>query len=671
MPMSRTRCDGIVRGRLRGLYSSTSHARSGKGHADDRDESTAGRPSGKQLQLISDGNPGDVLMLTAAVRDLQLAFPGEYGVAVETKHPALWDHNPYIDSALRPRKASMAIDCTRPPLLEQCARLPRHYIESIHDLLARRLGREIPLTRFAPDLHLDAAEAASPPFGLPRPYWVIVAGASHDCTAKLWAPANYQRVVDHFQSRVRFVQPGAPGDGHVPLAGVVDLLGKTTLREFVRLIYHADGVVCPVTFAMHAAAAFDKACVVVAGGREPPHWEMYPTHQFLHTVGQLPCCRSTGCWKRMVAPLHEGEAPASAELCFHPRKNKGADVALCMEMIQPEEVCRAVERYLPSEVVCEHNARAAFDRAAGAAVAAATAGESLEKGIVIPGGGMKYFTCTWVCIRMLRQLGCGLPIELWHLGRDEMTEEMRGLVQPLGVRCIDAHEVRTRHPARSLRGFELKCYAILHSRFREVLLLDADNVPVVDPSFLFEAPQYRELGAVFWPDFGRTGPDARIWGLTGVAYRDEPEFESGQLVVDKHRCSAALRLAMWMNQNSDFWYRHIHGDKDAFRFAWHGLDQEYAMPSRPIEPLYIAGRTDGVMCQHDFEGNRIFQHRNFGKWTLDRPNPRIAGFRFEEDCLGHLAALEALWKGRLATADACQQPGLPRESWRVGDPVSF
>jgi hypothetical protein len=126
MPMSRTRGGGIVRGRLRGLYSSNPHARSGNGPSDDRDESTAGRPSGKHLLLISDGNPGDVLMLTAAVRDLQLAFPGEYGVAVETKHPALWDHNPFIDSALRPRKASLAIDCTRPPLLEQCARLPRH-----------------------------------------------------------------------------------------------------------------------------------------------------------------------------------------------------------------------------------------------------------------------------------------------------------------------------------------------------------------------------------------------------------------------------------------------------------------------------------------------------------------------------------------------------------------
>jgi hypothetical protein len=291
--------------------------------------------------------------------------------------------------------------------------------------------------------------------------------------------------------------------------------------------------------------------------------------------------------------------------------------------------------------------------------------------VVVPGGGMKYFTCAWVCIRMLRQLGCTLPIELWHLGPAEMTEEMRALIEPLGVQCVDAHATPRLPDVNALGGFELKCHAIVHSRFREVLLLDADNVPVVDPSFLFDAPAYRRLGAVFWPDLRRTPPEAPIWGLTGVGYRDEPEFESGQMVVDKERCWAPLQLARWMNQNSDFWYRYIHGDKDSFRFAWHGVGQEYAMPSTPIEPLYIDGRTDGVMCQHDFEGNRIFQHRNFGKWTLDQPNPRIAGFRFEEDCLRHLAALKSHWTGRLATENRCHDPNRSSDRWRVGDPVSF
>ena len=122
------------------------------------------------------------------------------------------------------------------------------------------------------------------------------------------------------------------------------------------------------------------------------------------------------------------------------------------------------------------------------------------RGIVICGGGRTYFPCAWVCIKMLRHLGCTLPVELWHLGPAEMSAHMQSLVAPLGVRCVDAFALREKHPVRRLGGWELKCYALLHSAFAEVLLLDADNVPVANPAFLFDTPEYRQHGAVFWPD---------------------------------------------------------------------------------------------------------------------------------------------------------------------------
>ena len=268
------------------------------------------------------------------------------------------------------------------------------------------------------------------------------------------------------------------------------------------------------------------------------------------------------------------------------------------------------------------------------------------RGVVIPGGGPRYFPCAWVNLNMLRRAGCTLPVELWHLGPEEMSDEMREMVAPLGAACVDALEVGRLHPARILNGWELKCYAILQSRFREVLFLDADNVPVVDPTYLFDSPEYRQTGAIFWPDYGRLAPDRSIWRLTGVPYRDEPEFESGQIVIDKQRCWKPLSLAMWINEHSDFWYRHIHGDKDTFHFAWRKLGVEYAMPPHPIHPLYLPGRSDGVMCQHDFQGGRIFQHRNFGKWTLEGHNCRIPDFHFEKECLHFLDELRHRWAAR-------------------------
>ena len=266
------------------------------------------------------------------------------------------------------------------------------------------------------------------------------------------------------------------------------------------------------------------------------------------------------------------------------------------------------------------------------------AGRFAGRGIVICGGGSKYFPCVWVCVRMLRHLGCTLPIELWHLGPHEVTPTMRALIEPFGVRCVDGLEVRQRHPVRTLHGWEMKCYALLHCAFAEVLLLDADNVPVVDPAFLFHGPEYYRTGAVFWPDFGRLGPERSIWPITGIPYRDEPEFESGQILVDKARSWAALQLAMHFNEHSDFYYRHVHGDKETFHLAWRKLGQDYAMPARPIHAL------EATMCQHDFQGRRIFQHRNFDKWRVLGDHRRIHGFQHEAQCLAFLDDLRDHWQ---------------------------
>ena len=126
---------------------------------------------------------------------------------------------------------------------------------------------------------------------------------------------RYQQVVDHFAGRIQFAQCGEADHFHPRLRGVIDLVGKTDIRQFVRLMYHASGVICPVTFAMHLAAAVEvkpgrpknRACVVVAGGREPSQWEKYGHHRYLETNGALRCCDNGGCWKSRCQPIGDGD----------------------------------------------------------------------------------------------------------------------------------------------------------------------------------------------------------------------------------------------------------------------------------------------------------------------------------------------------------------------------
>ncbi len=598
-------------------------------------------PEKQRVVLANRCSPGDVLMLTAAVRDLHRAHADRFQISVDTCCPDLWLGNPYVTPLPAPTAGAIRIECHHPPMLDRCNSQPGHYIQSIHDLLAQRLGCPVPIGRFAPDLHLSETEKLNPPLGLSKPYWVMMAGGKRDLTTKWWPSAWYQEVVDHFQGRITFVQAGAGSDHHPPLDKVINVVGRTRLRDLVSLIYHSDGVVCPVTSGMHLAAAFDKPCVVIAAGREPPHWEMYPGHQFLHTIGQLPCCRTGGCWKARVVPLGDGDRDRDQNLCLLPTETAGAPVAACMTLVTVADVCRAVERFQVNPriipmALTDANARAVVEQRVSQLPPYPGGHEG--RGIVIPGGGHRYFPSAWVCIQMLRRAGCALPIELWHLGPQEMDDDMRALVAPFGVTCVDALEVSRTHPVRRLAGWELKPYAIMHSRFQEVLMLDADNMPVADPTYLFDTTPYREHGAIFWPDYSRLGPGRDIWRLTGVPYRDEAEFESGQVVVDKKRCWDALCLTLWMNEHSDFWYRHIYGDKDTFHFSWRIVGRDYAMPSRHIHTLW------GVMCQHDFDGKRIFQHRNMHKWRMDRANPRVQGFQWESECHDAMKLLHKLWR---------------------------
>src|SRR4030095_3978936 len=75
------------------------------------------------------------------------------------------------------------------------------------------------------------------------------------------------------------------------------------------------------------------------------------------------------------------------------------------------------------------------------------------RGVVTCAGGTRYFTCVWVLIWVLRRVHrCSLPIQVWHLGRAEMSEGMRLVLEAEGVEVVDAQTVVSRHPARVSGG---------------------------------------------------------------------------------------------------------------------------------------------------------------------------------------------------------------------------
>jgi ADP-heptose:LPS heptosyltransferase len=345
--------------------------------------STTSEHNPRRLILRNHQSPGDIVMLTAAVRDLHKAYPGQVLIDVRTPCPALWEHNPHLTALREEDEGVEVIECEY-PLIHNSNSGPWHFIHAFHHFLEERLGLRMQPAEFRGDIHLGEEETrwisqVTEMTGEDTPFWIIVAGGKNDYTIKWWDSDRYQRVVDHFQGKILFVQVGESGHNHSPLRGVLDLRGKTDLRQLVRLVYHAQGVLCPVTSLMHLAAAVpvrpgrakNRACVVVAGGREPMQWEAYPHHQYIHTNGALSCCDDGGCWKSRTVPIGDGDGKDRPEnLCVQPvhvnamaasknsRKTVGGDnqghyLPKCMDMITAQEVIRRIELYFTGGA-CRH-----------------------------------------------------------------------------------------------------------------------------------------------------------------------------------------------------------------------------------------------------------------------------------------------------------------------------
>lgn len=299
-----------------------------------------------------------MLVLTAAVRDLHFSYPNRFQIQVRTTADVLWQNTPYVQVVRDSSEylpGSRVIQCEY-PAIHQSNQRPLHFLQAYHEYLSKSLGVRLLPHDFKGQVFLSESERSWPSqlTGIPAHsrFWIIVAGGKYDFTTKWWNPESYQAIIDHFGSELHFVQCGESNHWHPPLDGVCNLVGRTSIRQFLQLVHHAEGVICPITFAMHAAAAVEtrehriRPCIVIAGGREPNHWETYPGHTYLHTIGALDCCATGGCWKSRCQLVGDGDKKDYTDICTYPVRIR-ADLCVprCMEMIKPQDVIRAITQY--------------------------------------------------------------------------------------------------------------------------------------------------------------------------------------------------------------------------------------------------------------------------------------------------------------------------------------
>lgn len=295
--------------------------------------------SSRRVIIKQGQSPGDVLTLTRAVGDLKRAHP-DYLIDVRTSTPAVWLNNPH----LTPMTEGPGVEVVEAHYdeINDSASRPIHFVEAFRHDLEARLGVAVPPAKnecsFKPELYISSEELSGigqveRETGWKGPYWIINAGYKPDNELKAYH--RWNEVAQLFAAKlptVRLVQIGHLEHIHPGLEGVLNLVGKTSTRQLIVMAARPEchGVLTPISFPFVVAAALEKPCVVVAGGKESVSWHTYPHVRWLATNGALKCCPWAGCWKG-----------GSVGVCT----DQINGVPRCFTLIKPEVIVDAVMQY--------------------------------------------------------------------------------------------------------------------------------------------------------------------------------------------------------------------------------------------------------------------------------------------------------------------------------------
>ncbi|OUM61663.1 glycosyltransferase family 71 protein [Piromyces sp. E2] len=267
------------------------------------------------------------------------------------------------------------------------------------------------------------------------------------------------------------------------------------------------------------------------------------------------------------------------------------------------------------------------------------------KGIVICTGD-KHFKYARSTIDTFRHiLNCTLPIEVFYGGEKDLSKSNREILlreyDQVYVTDITTFFDNT---IIDLQGWSVKPYAVLASRFEEVILLDADITFIRNPSILFDDKGYQEKGTLFFKD--RTLHPGRNPSITWLKSwmihplpqtkesrfwneKSRHEMESGTVLIHKTKTILGLLNVCKLNEKKireKVVYHKVYGDKETF---WMGFDmarQSYHMNGKPCTLIgqYVQGRSIcGQIGQQLEAGKIVFWNGHIIKDKNDRRNRKV------------------------------------------------
>lgn len=249
------------------------------------------------------------------------------------------------------------------------------------------------------------------------------------------------------------------------------------------------------------------------------------------------------------------------------------------------------------------------------------------RGVVICGGNIHYNSGS-IIVDFLKNYSKDINIEWYYVG-DELNNEY---IQSLKERDVDVINCLNVLPnwwyneitETDIKGFMIKPFALMQSKFEDILLLDSDNIPIKDISFLFKYPDYIEHGNLFWSDYNYNYEIKKNFLPMGIDIYSKLKIkspfqnninltESGQILINKKKMWKGICLSYYLNYNKDIFYKMVYGDKDLYYIAFQLLNLQYKQCNYYPDGIGNDNSVTTMINKNPIDNTPLFVHYTLNK----------------------------------------------------------
>lgn len=290
----------------------------------------------RKILIIDKTGLGDSIILITILQQIHNTFP-HIKLGVQSKRLDIFKRLTFIEDL---DEKDERVECydyfLNTVAYFFCMKQGINFTTMLHYLLMSKTGLKWNIENIKLGIKIDdILNPVRSKIGYQGPYFLINCGVVIEEYSKNWGFNNYQKLVDILKNKITFVQYGKNDDGCINplLNGSLSLVNNTSALELFSAFSECTGCIGGLSSNMHLSFAFEKPCIVIAGGLEHQSLNNFPFQKYLFNKS-LNCSNALGeIWPFVGCLRYLGK-----ENCLHWRGDHGA----CMDLITPEMVAEEI-----------------------------------------------------------------------------------------------------------------------------------------------------------------------------------------------------------------------------------------------------------------------------------------------------------------------------------------